>query len=195
MDTGNIGNVIHKKVTSSTHCIFRFRTMPKSQAEIQKSYRERKKAKEGRKYLKRETERVKTYYKPTTEITPAQLKIRRQRVRGCMEKKRKERKERDESQNAEQTESNEVPDVIQDAVDNSPGPCDSTSSAAPVARTSSVVQKLQVKMNFKKKGQSKGRAISKSKQKLRILGQKVKNLTKRNETLRKRLYRGFSLRS
>lgn len=62
--------------------------MAKSRGEIQKAYRERKKAKEGSKYLKKETERVKRYYKPTTEITPAKLKIRRQRVRDCMRKMR-----------------------------------------------------------------------------------------------------------
>ena len=52
-----------------------------------------------------------------------------------------------------------------------------------------------MKMNFKRKDQSKGRAISKSKLKLRALEQKVKNLTKRNETLRKRIYRGSSQKS
>ena len=52
-----------------------------------------------------------------------------------------------------------------------------------------------MKMNFKRKDQSKGRAISKSKLKLRSLEQKVKNLTKRNETLRKRIYRGSSQKS
>ena len=45
--------------------------MAKSRAAIQKAYREReKKAKEGRNYMKKETERVKTYYKPTTDTAP-----------------------------------------------------------------------------------------------------------------------------
>lgn len=169
--------------------------MPKSRGEIQKAYRERKKAKEGSKYLKKETERVKRYYKPTTEITPAKLKIRRQRVRDCMRKMRQKHETGEKPQNIQQNESNEVPRLLRDAVDNNPGPCDSTSSGVVAPSTSSLNQEFKVKMNFKRKDQSKGRAISKSKLKLRSLEQKVKNLTKRNETLRKRIYRGSSQKS
>ena len=38
------------------------------QAEIQKAYRERKKLKEGSKYLEKETQSVKAYYVPTAKL-------------------------------------------------------------------------------------------------------------------------------
>lgn len=88
-----------------------------------------------------------------------------------------------------------MPRLLRDAIDNNPGPCDSTSSGVVAPSTSSLNQEFKVKMNFKRKDQSKGRAISKSKLKLRSLEQKVKNLTERNETLRKRIYRGSSQKS
>lgn len=50
--------------------------MPKSRAEIQEAYREKEKAKKGSRYLKKEIERVKTYYKPTTEMNPGKMKIK-----------------------------------------------------------------------------------------------------------------------
>ena len=99
--------------------------MAKSRGEIQKAYREHKKAKEGSKPLKKETERVKRYYKPTTEITPAKLKIRRQRVRDCMRKMRQKHETGENPQNIQQNESNEVPRLLREAVDNNPGPRDS----------------------------------------------------------------------
>ena len=59
---------------------FRFRTMLKSRAAIQKAYRERKKTTEGENYLKKETKRVKTYYRPTTDIATHKLNKRREKI-------------------------------------------------------------------------------------------------------------------
>ena len=53
--------------------------MGKSRAEIQRDYRERKKLKEGRQYLDRESERVKKYYKPSAELSRRDLRQRRER--------------------------------------------------------------------------------------------------------------------
>ena len=171
--------------------------MPKSRAEIQKAYRERKKATEGQNYLKKETIRVKGYYKPTSEIPTHKLNERREKIKECMRKKRRLLKQTDASQNQQQSESNERQQVV-DEIDSTPGPCDSTSSGDimnPVASTSSEREQLKVKMNFKKKSSSRGKEVAKTKKKLRQLNKKVKTLTKRNETLRKRMYRGTEQKS
>ena len=145
--------------------------------------------------MKKETERVKTYYKPTTDTAPQKLKVRRQKIRECNQKKRRLLKQTEDSQIIQQNESCENQQELQDEIDNNPGPCDSTStgaivSTAPVSSISTDNQKFQIKMDFKKKRNSKGKAISKTKLKRRTLGQKVKNLIRRNETLRERVYRG-----
>ena len=54
--------------------------MVKSRADIQKEYRRRKKEKEGA-YLEKERKRVKGYYVPIQERTPAERKKRRENVR------------------------------------------------------------------------------------------------------------------
>ncbi|KAJ8301685.1 hypothetical protein KUTeg_020672 [Tegillarca granosa] len=101
-------------------------TMGKSRAEIQRSYRERQKLKEGKKYLEKESERVKKYYKPPTELTPQALKKRRARIRKCMERRRKEMNEK-EKRNHDSMEL-----VIENSVlpqinlEDESGPCDST---------------------------------------------------------------------
>ena len=82
-----------------------------------------------------------------------------------MPKMRQKHKTGEKPQNIQQNESNEVPRLLRNVVDNNPGPCDSTSSGLVVPSTSSLNQ-FKVKMNFKRKDQSKGRAIPKSKLKL-----------------------------
>ncbi len=54
--------------------------MGKSQAQIQKEYRERKKAKEGGAYKQRERERVKRYYVPIFQRSKKEKKERREKV-------------------------------------------------------------------------------------------------------------------
>ena len=84
---------------------------------------------------------------------------------------------------------------LDEETDRNSGPCDSTLTGdiiIPVASTSSAssnVDKIQVKMDFRKKS-SRGKEITKTKLKLRTLNQKVKAHSLRNETLRKRVYRG-----
>jgi len=73
--------------------------MGKTRGEIQKAYRQRKKAKEGTAYLKKEFDRVKTYYKPTTEIGPVKLRSRRERIRNCMRKKRMQSRQAHDKKN------------------------------------------------------------------------------------------------
>lgn len=93
--------------------------MAKSRAEIQKAYRERKKAREGQTYKDKETARVKKYYKPTVSLTKTQLNDRRRRTRRAM---RRLRQKRTQQHN----------DAHDDDVVNTPeadGPCDSTSAS------------------------------------------------------------------
>ena len=169
--------------------------MPKSRAAIQKVYRERKKATEGENYLKKETKRVKTYYRPTTDIATHKLNKRREKIKECMRKKRRLMKQAVAPQIVQQSQSLGHRQELEDETDRNPGPCDSTSTGdiiIPVASTSSASSngaKIHVKMDFRKKS-SRGKEITKTKLKLRTLNQKVKALTIRNETLRKRVYRG-----
>ena len=55
--------------------------MVKSRADIQREYRRRKKEKEGEEYLEKERKRVKGYYVPIQDRTPAERKKRRENVR------------------------------------------------------------------------------------------------------------------
>ncbi|KAL4223329.1 hypothetical protein ACF0H5_016800 [Mactra antiquata] len=66
--------------------------------------RERKKAKDGKSYLNKENERVKTYYKPTTDIGPNKLRIRRERIRKCMQRLRQRQREAHDDQESQAVE-------------------------------------------------------------------------------------------
>ena len=66
--------------------------MGKSRAEIQKAYRERKKAKLGSVYLEKEVQRVQKYYKPTCSLRQSELQDRRERVRESVRKHREHAK-------------------------------------------------------------------------------------------------------
>jgi len=66
--------------------------MGKTQAEIQKAYRERKKLKEGSKYLEKESQRVKAYYVPTANLKRKDAKERREKTRQYVNKYRQKKK-------------------------------------------------------------------------------------------------------
>jgi hypothetical protein len=167
--------------------------MGKCRAEIQRAYRERKKAKEGRNYLKKETERVKSYYKPTTEIGPNKLKTRRERVRKCMQRLRQNQKE---VNNNELSRAGEEDNIIQnqEAINDeqSPGPCDSTTmNLMPSTSYREQNQKMVVNMKFaEKRGSWKNKhCVKKANSKIQELESRLSALKKRNNTLRKRLQR------
>ncbi len=63
--------------------------MGKTQAEIQKQYRKRKKLREGGDYLKNGRQRVKPYYKPVAVKNSTEKKTFRQKNRDKAEKQRK----------------------------------------------------------------------------------------------------------
>lgn len=159
--------------------------MGKSRAEIQRSYRQRKKLKEGKKYLEKESERVKKYYKPTTELTPQALKKRRARIRKCMERSRKEMKEKEKSNHDSMELEIENSVLPQINLEDESGPCDSTTPST--SRGNCPL--LRVRMNFKKKQSSGGKALKTAKAKIKRLETKVKTMTKYNDRLRKRLVR------
>ena len=66
--------------------------MPRSRAEIQRAYRERKKAKEGENYLRKERTRRMKYYVPAAELSTKERKRRNkqnaERVKRHREKRR-----------------------------------------------------------------------------------------------------------
>ena len=53
--------------------------MAKKRAEIQKAYREQKKAKEGSAYLDNEVKRVQKYYRRTVNLSKTELEKRREK--------------------------------------------------------------------------------------------------------------------
>ena len=131
--------------------------MPKSRAEIQKAYMERKKATEGKNYLKKETKRVKTYYRPTTVTANHKQNKRREKIKECMRKKRRLMKQAVAPQIVQQDQYTWTQTRVEDEIQSNPGPCDSTSTGdviIPVASASSASShgdKIQVNMNFRKK--------------------------------------------
>ena len=179
--------------------------MGKTRGEIQKAYRQRKKAKEGAAYLKKECDRVKTYYKPTTEIGPVKLRSRRERVRNCMRKKRMQSRQAhreiaqvERQDNIMEVDAVHVTDMSprRQCNESSLGPCDSTTSTAACYEaeqpsTSSSESQLVVKLNFNERRGSwkKLKAVKKSKEKVEQLELKVSSLKKRNDALRKQLRR------
>ncbi|MES9883292.1 MAG: hypothetical protein ABW185_20700 [Sedimenticola sp.] len=151
--------------------------MGKSRAEIQKAYRERKKASEGRNYLRKETNRVKKYYVPTVELPKKTLKRRRDAIKLCMQKKRRLSEINDE-----------IMETNTPTITSEPGPCDSTSQD-PIAGTSNE-RTLKVKMNFKGGRKYKpSRHFKQAKCKISTLEQKVKNMKRMEAKLRKQLWR------
>ena len=64
----------------------------KSRAEVQRAYRERKKA-EDKNYLKRESERVLKYHTPVSELNATALNERRERNRDNKRRSREKKKE------------------------------------------------------------------------------------------------------
>ena len=68
--------------------------MAKTRAEIQKAYREQKKAKEGSAYLNNEVKRVQKYYRRTVDLSKTELEKRREKIRESVNKHRESRRRR-----------------------------------------------------------------------------------------------------
>ena len=68
--------------------------MAKTRAEIQKAYREQKKAKEGSAYLDNEVKRVQKYYRRTVNLSKTELEKRREKIRESVNKHRASRRRR-----------------------------------------------------------------------------------------------------
>lgn len=124
-----------------------------SNAEKQKRYRARKKAREGEQYLKNEVQRVKKYYVPTSELSTRSLSNRRRRIKECMRKHRRECKDSTEPIQV-QNQENELQRTLTIS-DNEYGPWDSTSDV----QSSSPTQNMQlvVKLNFPNKSRDSER--------------------------------------
>lgn len=166
--------------------------MGKSRAEIQKAYRERKKAKEGHGYLRRETERVKRYYKPTTELGPHKLRKRRERIRKCMQQLRQKLKQQAVAERRSEEVERAVHDVPHASIDDQlGGPCDSTSSTSAIREPVSAETKFVVDMKFpSRRGQwKKSQPLKKAQVTIKRLEMRVNELRKRNNSLRKKVLR------
>ena len=175
-----------------------------SRAEIQRRYRDRKKAKEGKKYLEKETKRVKKYYEETTDLNPCKLEQRRERTNNCMRRKRQEEKEaakrysnsqqNQELNSQEQTDKQNTPVSDETLLQKEFGPCDSTNSVdfmCPSTSHESVSSPLTVKMKFNNKRQKRqeGKSYGLAQKKIEALEPKINKLAHKNDALRKKLSR------
>ena len=89
--------------------------MVKSRADIQREYRRRKKEKEGEEYLEKERKRVKGYYVPIQDRTPAERKKRRENVRKFVRQHRlKKLQEKHQSTRSETASTSTERDEVED---------------------------------------------------------------------------------
>ena len=175
--------------------------MGKTRAEVQKAYRERKKAKEGSDYLRKETERVKGYYKPTTELESRKLNKRREKIRNCMRRKRAiSRDARTVVAAREQHEiANDDVQVPNIPPDHNTGPCDSTTNdiCQPSVASSSTLQtgRLVVDLKFVKGRRGRPRqsnALKVANSALKTLKSQLGSLKKKHTALKRKLNRSRS---
>lgn len=158
--------------------------MPLSRAEIQKGYRERKKAKEGESYLRKERTRRMKYYVPSAELSTKERKRRNKQNAERVKKHREKRKT----------------EVLQAEEDN----IGETSGYESNLTATGEERQLIVRMNFSssKKGSARkriSRAVSKAhreinhlKAKNNEMKKKIRKLQKRNERLQKQKQGGVS---
>lgn len=145
--------------------------MAKTNAERQKAYRERKKAKDGSEYLEKERLRQKKNYTKVKDLSERELKKRREAVRMRVTKHRKDEKELIELSNK----------IITASVN------------SPVSSTSSESSPLLVAMAFPKRGESarkrKRRSDDRFRKKLAKLEHEKEVLKKSNASLRQKVCR------
>ena len=161
--------------------------MGKSRAEVQRAYRERKKAKEGELYLTKERQRVKKYYVPTNSLPKKNLKERREKIRDCMRQKRMK-------------ESNNL--LIENNDENNENKA-GKSSAYQTRSKPQLKAPLLVKMDFKAKQERNkiqtrkrtSRSLSNANYKLMKLKQEIQDLKRQNWKVKKRLQRKEHKRS
>lgn len=136
-----------------------FTAMAKTRAEIQKAYRQRKKAKEGGRYKQREVKRVQKYYRSTADLSKSELQERRQAIRQSVAKHREAKR---------RMSSNE------------------SSSNGSIQSSSKVSKRrLVISLDFNKP-RKRSRALKKAKKEISSLEQRVRNLEKSNQRMRKR---------
>ena len=145
--------------------------MAKTRAEIQKAYRDRKKAANKEEYLKKEAIRAKRYYVPTEQMSATKLCKRRAKIRKAMQKHRLKKtvntsnaEQTDENNNSQENsqQSHEVMDI-----NDEPGPCDLTLSgdqirsvhSTPIQEENQRNVPFKVKMTFKPKEKNKKHEI------------------------------------
>lgn len=153
--------------------------MTKTRAEIQKAYRERKKAKEGEDYLRKERERRMKYYIPSSELSNAARKKRNEANRLALKRYRMRRSlERQQANLSNETVNTSGYDT---GVEINPGPSTSTP--------------LRVKMDFSSLARSSGgrkrvsNALGRARKEISILKECQKNMTRKYKTLQRQVQR------
>lgn len=135
-----------------------FTAMAKTRAEIQKAYRQRKKAKEGGRYKQREVKQVQKYYRSTADLSKSELQERRQAIRESVAKHREAKR---------RMSSNE------------------SSSNGSIQSSSKVSKRrLVISLDFNKP-RKRSRTLKNAKKEI-SLQQRVRNLEKSNQRMRKR---------
>lgn len=163
--------------------------MGKSQAQIQKEYRERKKAKEGGAYKQRERERVKRYYVPISQRSKKEKKERREKVNKWVTLHRM-RKQLDTQNETAPTETSEISTSTSSALTVN-DECEVSSSTA--CSTSGIHSPLIVKLpNCNPKIRSRkriSRATAKCRREIEKLREEKERMTRKFKTVSKRFER------
>jgi len=157
--------------------------MGKTQAEIQKAYRERKKLKEGSKYLEKESQRVKAYYVPTANLKRKDAKERREKTRQYVNKYRQKKKTQVEnSQTCEPVASS---NKLQDSNVSSSTEISGTTGPL-IVKLPAFDQKKRTRTRISKATAKSRREIRKLEEDKTTLNRKYKRIAKRYERLVKK---------
>lgn len=159
--------------------------MGKTQAEIQRAYRERKKLKEGTKYLDRESKRVLGYYKPVTDLSKKKANERRQRIRENVRKHRQKKKEQTAAPLLEEPQNGEVGDSniqVSDVSSSTDRPCYSPL----IVKLPSLESKKRTRKRISRSTSKSRRVIKKLEEENKNLQRKYKKVSKRYERLSKK---------
>ena len=160
--------------------------MGKTQAEIQKAYRERKKLKEGVEYLDRETKRVMKYYTPVSDVSKKKANERRKRNRENVKRHRQKKKqEKEAAASATLPEEDDNREVGGSNIQES----EVSSSTDDRACHSRLIVKLPSLESKKRSRKRISRSTSKSRRVIKKLEEENKNLERKYKKVSKRYER------
>ncbi|XP_060564869.1 uncharacterized protein LOC132724071 [Ruditapes philippinarum] len=158
--------------------------MGKSRAEIQRAYRERKKASEGEKYFEKERKRTRSYYVPTVKRSKKDLATRREKVRKNVQKYRQRMKELETQEQINQSACMQEDDKL--IVDDENGVSWSTPNPKIVVKLPFFDPRQRTRRRISRVVSKQNREIEKLKFQNESLQKRYKTVSKRYQRLKKK---------